>query len=168
MSRSVYSLFVLLLLTASLSAFSQNPQPCTSSEHRQLDFWIGDWDVVDIDAPQTVVARAQVTGILGGCAIHEDYQQIDGFKGQSFSTFDRARGVWHQTWVTNRGSLLVVEGRMENGMLLLTGTDNIKKALFRVWWKPEGGAVRERAEISSDHGKTWKMLFDMQFKPHQP
>jgi hypothetical protein len=32
-------------------------------------------------------------------------------KGQSFTIYDVARDVWHQTWVTNRGELLEIEGK---------------------------------------------------------
>ena len=38
-------------------------------EYRQFDFWIGDWDVFDVDSPTTRVARIRVDRILDGCVL---------------------------------------------------------------------------------------------------
>jgi hypothetical protein len=37
------------------SAESQKPVSCATSEYRQFDFWVGDWDAFDVDNPTTVV-----------------------------------------------------------------------------------------------------------------
>lgn len=154
------------VLACSLFA-QEKSRPCSQPQYRQLDFWMGDFDAFDLDAPSKVAARAQITGILGGCVIHEDYQQVDGLHGESYSMYDASRDVWHQTWVTNRGQLLVVEGKFENGALTLAGVDNRNKALVRVFWKKMPDYVHEKAETSTDGGKTWKTLFDMGFRPHK-
>src|ERR1700712_1519074 len=62
------------LAMVSLPAFAQPPAPkasskCATPEHRQLDFWIGDWDAYDVDAPGKVVARNRVDRILDGCVL---------------------------------------------------------------------------------------------------
>lgn len=42
---------------------------CNAAEYRQLDFWIGDWDTFETDAPGGAsVARARVEPIAQGCA----------------------------------------------------------------------------------------------------
>ena len=138
--------------------------PCATPDFRQFDFWAGSWDVFDVDSPAIPVARARVDLILDGCVLREDYQGTDGHIGQSFTTFDTARKVWHQTWVTNNGQLLVIEGKFENGEMLLSGEDHAKNALVRGEWKPENGNVRETAATTTDGGKTWKPWFDLIFK----
>src|SRR5215813_9919828 len=52
---------------------------CDTPEHRQLDFWVGDWDVV-VHARQTpdgpfadAKGRQHVESILGGCAVAETF-----------------------------------------------------------------------------------------------
>lgn len=157
---------LVLVATSALPAQTNKPAPCTASEYRQLDFWVGDWDAFDYDDQKVPAARAHVSPILQGCSLLEDYQQIDGLHGQSFSTYDASRGVWHQTWVTNRGSLLVVEGKMEGDKLVLKGTDNIRRADYRVTWERDSKGVRETAVSSKDGGKTWQPVFDMVFRPH--
>lgn len=176
---------VLLLLTGAALLVSSNgrpalaqaaappspkPAPCTAPEYRQFDFWIGDWDTFDLTDHDKLVARNRVDSILGGCVLREVYEQGDGMNGQSFTIYDAARKVWHQSWVTNRGQLLVIEGRMQGDRIVLTGTDrdpNGKRVRLRgVWVRVEGG-VRETVDASSDAGRTWKTLFDIVFRPHK-
>jgi len=143
---------------------------CLPSAYREFDFWVGDWDVFDAGSPivgNGMVARARVDLILGGCVLREDYQGADGHKGQSFTIFDGSRKVWHQSWVTNRGELLLIEGKIEHGTMVLSGEDRAKGALVRGAWKLEKGNVRETAVTSTDGGKTWKPWFDLVFRPHK-
>jgi len=143
---------------------------CSAAEHRQFDFWLGDWDAFDTDNPTTSVARVRVTNLLDGCVVHEDYQDTNGLKGQSFNIYDASRKTWHQSWVTNRGQLLALEGSFKAGEMVLTGVEvaGEKRKLARGTWTPVKGGVREIGVKSADDGKTWQPWFDLMFKPHQP
>lgn len=143
--------------------------PCSAPEYRQFDFWVGDWDAFDADNPGKVAARNQVDSILGGCVVREDYRGVSGSEGESFSIYDASRKVWHQTWVTNRGVLLVIEGTFQNGEMILSGVDPAKDGqIVRGVWKPVERGVQEIATLSADGGKTWKPWFDITFRPHKP
>jgi hypothetical protein len=145
--------------------------PCAGPEFRQFDFWLGDWDTYEIADTSKVVARNRVTSILGGCVLREAYEQNDGLVGESYSLWDAARGVWHQSWVTNRGTLLLLDGRLEGGRMVLTGSEKTANGtaslLQGIWWV-EGKDVREKADRSTDGGKTWAPVFDIVFRPHRP
>jgi hypothetical protein len=144
---------------------------CTAPEYRQFDFWAGDWDVFEMDNPAKVVARAQVDRILDGCALHEDYQGTNGAKGESFSMYDASRKVWHQSWVSNRGQLVVIEGSNQASAMVLSGADHSPSGgekQVRGTWKPVDEGVRETAVTSTDGGKTWTLWFDLMFRPHTP
>jgi hypothetical protein len=61
---------------ASAAASTPATKPCSEPEHRQMDFWIGDWDVAirsrtSLDSDQWAEARGtnHVASILGGCVI---------------------------------------------------------------------------------------------------
>jgi len=160
-------------LASSQTADGQTPKraACLAPEYHQFDFWIGDWDTFELNDRDKVVARNRVDSILDGCVLREVYEQGDGLTGQSFTIYDAARKVWHQSWVTNRGQLLVLEGGMQSDRMVLSGTDRTADGksiqLRGVWTRVEGG-VRETAETSADGGKTWKPLFDIVFRPHKP
>src|SRR5215471_15495682 len=75
------------LVTTSLGAKPSTSVPCSVPEYHEFDFWLGDWDSFDF-ATSTKDARIRVDRILDGCVIHEDYQSLDGHKGESFSIYD--------------------------------------------------------------------------------
>ena len=87
-------LVVLLLGISFASLAAGGPAPCSAPEYRQLDFWLGDWDTYNPDGSGPSQARNHVDAILGGCAIHERYEQGDGLTGESFSIYDATRRVW--------------------------------------------------------------------------
>lgn len=140
---------------------------CTAAEYRQLDFWIGDWDTFETDAPGGAsVARARVKPIAQGCAIHELYEQNDGLIGDSILSYDAVRKQWQQTWVTNRGAIMVLWGGFKDGALILEGETHLgngKSVKQRITWKAQDKGVRESAVMSKDGGKTWTPAFDVLF-----
>ncbi|MEO8430795.1 MAG: hypothetical protein ABI592_04740 [Acidobacteriota bacterium] len=177
MTRVLASGALSILLAA--EAFGQAaPSPpaafapkCADAEHRRLDFWAGDWEAYEVEAAAGAgpVARARIEIVLGGCALRETYEQSDGLVGQSLSAYDASRSLWHQTWVTNRGALLQIDGRFEGDRLTIQGAQRSaqgREDTLRALWKPQNGGVRETAEISSDGGKTWRPLFDILFRRH--
>jgi len=118
----------------------------------------------------SLVARAQVDRILDGCVLREDYQRTTGLRGQSLSIYDASRKEWHQSWVTNRGELLVIEGNLVDGRMVLSGSDltaDGHERKVRGTWAPMNEGVRETAVESFDGGKTWKPWFDLMFRPHR-
>jgi hypothetical protein len=143
---------------------------CTGIEHRSFDFWAGDWDVFDA-ATGSKTAHVRVERVLNGCALREEYKGADGNEGESLSSYDAAHSVWRQHWVSNHGQIVVLEGGITSGAMVLQGTEQGTHApdLVRGSWKPEGGNVRETAERSGDGGKTWQPWFDLEFRPsHLP
>ncbi len=146
------------------------PTACSAAAYGEFDFFVGDWDTYDATDSTKIVARNHVTHMLGRCAIREVYEQTDGLKGESFSTWNVARGQWHQSWVTNRGDLLLLDGGLRDGRMVLTGTERRESgspSLLRGTWIPDGRDVREIAERSTDGGKSWAPVFDIVFRPHR-
>lgn len=163
-------LFALLTVAASPLFAAEHASACSAPVYRQFDFFAGDWDTYDVQAPGKVVARNTVKVILDGCVIHEDYRQNDGLHGESYSLYDAARKVWHQSWVTNHGDLLLLDGGMQGDRMVFRGVERKAgkpDALVRAVWCRQGDGVRETAERSLDGGKTWKTEFDILFKPHK-
>jgi len=159
-----------LALCPPLAAGAAPAANCATPEYRQLDFWVGDWDTFEADASSPASeARNHVSLILDDCVIYEIYADTGGMTGESFSIYDSARKLWHQTWVTTRGHLLVLEGRMQGGRMVLLGDEpdaDGRPAQQRVSWWPMHGGVRELGESSHDGGKSWTTDFDIVFRPH--
>jgi hypothetical protein len=86
-----------------------------------------------------------------------------GYRGESLSAFDELRGVWHQTWVDNNGIVLVLEGRMRDGKMILEGTSKLSERLVRTeritWASNLDGSVRQLWEALSPKGEV-TVVFD--------
>lgn len=121
-----------LLAASFLPAFAQAPAPpasppaapspqppaCDSAEYRQLDFWVGEWDV-EFDNADGSVGRAEnriTRDEYGDCVITERFRQPGGgpggadYLGTSYSIFDRQTRSWRQMWVDNGGNVFDLRG----------------------------------------------------------
>ena len=143
---------------------SPTAKPCESSEHRQFDFWVGHWEVFGPAGKK--VGENRIEAIADGCALLEQWSGNGGVTGKSLNIYDNSDRRWHQTWVDNSGSLLMLAGQLiDRSMVMsMTGpspTDPKVTVLKRIIWTPASdGSVRQLWELSSDAGKTWTVLFD--------
>jgi hypothetical protein len=138
---------------------------CDGAEHRQFDFWLGDWEVFGPNGQPA--GRNSITRELNGCVLHERWVGAGGMRGESFNTWDRTRQRWHQTWVSSTGTLLVIEGGLVNGAMQMTGDTTTPKGLVRnrITWTPgPDGSVRQVWETSVDGGTTWQGAFDGRYR----
>jgi hypothetical protein len=134
---------------------------CNSAEHRQFDFWLGDWEVTDTAG--TVVGTNLITRVASGCGLLESWRSAaNGNEGSSLNWYGARTGRWHQRWV-GLSVYLQLEGGIEDGDMVLAGTRQTAdgEVIDRITWIPrEGGRVRQLWELSADGGKTWQVLFD--------
>src|SRR3954470_8556476 len=110
----------LALLFGPVASLAATPPTCSAPEHRQFDFWIGDWRVQKPDGGFAGMNR--ITQEYGGCVIHEHYLTGKGYSGESLNIYDAARKVWHQTWVDSGGLLLTLEGGWDGRSMVMQGT----------------------------------------------
>jgi hypothetical protein len=166
-ARAALGSLAVALVAVSASAQSlPDPaaKPCESSEHRQFDFWVGHWDVFGPAGRKVGENRIEV--IADGCALLEQWTGNGGVTGKSLNIYDTIDRRWHQTWVDNSGTLLMLAGQfIDRSMVMsMTGpspTDPKATVLQRITWTPASdGSVRQLWELSSDAGKTWTVLFD--------
>lgn len=139
---------------------SKPAKPCSMPEHRQFDFWIGEWDVTM--GGQTAGTNS-IQLILGDCVLLENWAGSKGGNGKSFNLFNAAKGKWQQTWVDSSGNMLELYGEFKDGVMQLVGENarNGKKTLQRITWKVlDKDRVRQHWEQSQDEGKTWTTAFD--------
>jgi hypothetical protein len=152
-------------LTCGAVGFSE-AQGCTAPEHRQFDFWVGDWDVSNPAGKPA--GRNRIEPILGGCALRETWTGAGGSRGTSYNAWDSQRRRWHQTWVDNGGLVLRLDGEFAGGKMVLSGEtldSTGTTVLNRITWQQMApGAVRQLWEVSMDRGKTWRTVFDGRYR----
>lgn len=156
---------VLLFSGRLIAAGDATPGPakaCATPESRQFDFWLGDWAVTDPKG--NAAGKNLITLEQAGCVLHEHWTGEKGGTGESFNIYDGAAKRWHQTWVDNGGTLLLLDGGLVDGRMVLTGNGvgpNGKPVTNRIAWeKLADGRVRQTWTVSSDGGATWTTSFD--------
>ncbi|MEO8310788.1 MAG: hypothetical protein ABI520_06415 [Caldimonas sp.] len=149
---------------AAQSVPAPGAKPCQAIEHRQFDFWVGHWDVFSTAGKKVGENRIEV--IADGCALLEQWTGNGGVTGKSLNIYDTTDHQWHQTWVDNSGSLLMLAGKLVDRSMVMsmTGpspTDPKATVVQRITWTPASdGSVRQLWELSSDAEKSWTVLFD--------
>ena len=122
------------------------PKPCAAPEYRQFDFWLGDWDVTRADGkmPASIASPA----ILGGCALREEWTGAGGLTGTSLNMYDAGARRWHQTWVDDKGNVLLADGGLQGAKMVLEGDSPDGKGgtvRKRITWSPLDGGQRAPA-----------------------
>lgn len=165
---------VLLAALAGAPASAQEtaerpPRPCQDDpRHRQLDFWLGEWRVVDGEG--NVLGHNRITERHGGCVIAEEWTSArPGVTGGSMNYVDPSDGRWRQVWVGSGGAVITYEAELRDGAMRFQGrliAPDGAVRLSRMVLEPiEDGRVRQRIEGSADGGVTWTRDFEGTYLP---
>ena len=135
---------------------------CGAAPYRQFDFWVGEWDV---NTPQGAMAGHNVVTLeQDGCLLVEHWtSSAGGSTGTSFNYYDIRDRKWHQLYIDNSGNAgafpAMAGGLTDGRMVMLTEDTNNVQSRW-TWYVMEPGKVRQMAERSTDHGKTWQTTWD--------
>ena len=138
--------------------------PCTAPEYRHFDFWLGEWDVTSAGSTQPT-ATSSISSLHDGCVVLEQYV-AGAFTGMSINFYDSGLGKWHQSWMSNAGSSVYLEGGLDaQGAMVMSDADlpvsKITGVIGKTTWTPNSdGSVRQLWESSTDGGETWTIVFD--------
>lgn len=150
---------------------ADTPQPkaaCLDPEYRQFDFWLGEWDVTNVHAPdpKRPPARSRITRVLDGCAILEEFDNPPrAYSGKSLNFYSVQSKKWHQTWIDNQGGPLFLEGGLVSKDMVIED-EGKSGAINRITWTPlDAGRVRQHWQTSKDGGKTWETAYDGLYVP---
>ena len=161
------------------SAAIPAPTSCSGPEHRQFDFWVGDWDLYQRGKEQ-LVGHNLIEKLFDGCVIRETWTplrrpgQAGLSGGSSLNHYDRGQGRWHQTWIDSSNTRVIFEGGMVGDKMVLAGfwpgvNGPGKDGLVRMTYvKISTNQVDQIGEVSTDHGITWNPSFGFTYKRRNP
>ena len=169
---------VLLLLSFAVSAAlaqqssqTTRPNPCAAAQQKQLEFWVGEWDLTwpGQNGGETGHGTNSITRIMDGCVVQENFSGLaTHLRGTSVSTFDTKAGKWKQTWVDNEGGYLDFVGEFKDGQMVLqreaTGPNGAKFLQRMVWKNITANELDWSWEASQDGGKTWQVQWPIHYK----
>ncbi len=140
-----------------------------AAESDQFDFWVGEWEV---RGPKGKVAgHNRISKVVGGRALLEEWAGVGGLVGKSLNTWSSERSMWHQTWVDSSGTLLLLDGGLRDGVMVLEGTTIDPEQpggllLHRISWRvldEAGDELRQHWQTSVD-GERWETAFDGHYR----
>ena len=128
------------------------------------------WIVDDVSGE--MAGRNRIEPILDGAVLRETWEGASGHRGTSLNAYDAGLGVWHQTWVDVGGLVLLLDGGLVDGAMVLEGdrpkmTDPSVTVRHRISWSLIEGdpdRLRQHWEVSQDRGATWQTLFDGRYR----
>jgi hypothetical protein len=146
--------------------------PCAANAQRQLDFWVGEWDLTWPGNKAGEVQRGtnSIRRVLDSCVVEENFSGGSDMhlRGMSFSIFDTTAGKWKQTWVDNEGGYLDFVGEFKDRQMILARQvtrPNGSQGLQRMVFKNIGADEFDWSwEGSRDGGKTWQVVWPIHYK----
>jgi tetratricopeptide (TPR) repeat protein len=148
----------------------RNARPCAyAKENRQLDFWLGEWDVSTTQGG-VPAGTSKIELILGDCVVQENWQSLGSpYTGKSYNIYDAALKRWEQYWVDSTGGNIFFHGELAQDGVMDYWTDDIPQnagpALRRhLQFIPMGAdKVQQFSRGSTDGGKTWNVEYDFTY-----
>jgi len=146
--------------------------PCAAPEQKQLEFWVGEWDLSWPSQEQGKLDHGtnSVHRLLDSCIVHENFsgESAMHLRGMSVSIFDMRAHKWKQTWVDNEGGYLDFVGEFKEGQMILArnavradGTPVVQRMVFK---NIRPNEFDWSWEASTDGGKTWTVNWPIHYK----
>jgi hypothetical protein len=147
-----------------------DPVPCSGSNSRQLDFWLGDWSVTYPGATSPSTSKVYLD--LDRCLVIESWAGGKNHSGKNFFAYSADDQSWHGMFGDNEGRVHVFEGKVASGSAEFYGQSR----------NPERQAVLNRIKIvlitpqkieqtwekSTDKGATWTTAFTGEYSRKSP
>jgi hypothetical protein len=126
--------------------------PCaTNANARQLDYWLGQWNLGG-------EATSTVSLSLDECIVTEHWDTGKGLRGENVFAYDPDDHRWHGLYVDNQGRVHVLQGTVASGVAEFEGPSPGTLNRIRIM-RVNDNAVEQTWEKSLDNGTTWKIEF---------
>ena len=160
----------LLIVLIGLFTISLNAQIKYQLDSALFDFWVGDWDLVWVNADGSKsFGTTKIEKTLDNKVIQENFRDPSGgLKGTSISVFDNKLKTWHQAWADNQGGYYDFEGAVEAGKPIFR-TKEINQIIQRmIFYNITPNSLTWDWEITKDGGKTWALQWQIFYSKSKP
>jgi len=146
----------------------RNQKPCAySTENRQFDFWLGEWNVVTTRG-EVPAGSSKIELILGDCVIQENWTGGGGGTGKSYNIYNQPLKRWEQYWVDSVGGNIFFYGGLKDGVMdywtdAIPQPDGTTLKRHLQFFNLGPDTVRQFSQGSNDDGKTWHVEYDFTY-----
>lgn len=133
-----------------------------------FNFWIGDWDVYSI-ASGNCIGENHISKILDNNVIFENWNDVLGIKGKSFTLYDSISHQWKQTWVDNTGEITELTGILGSDTMIFISQPKFNRenrlVINRMTIvKKSENELLQTGEVSFDNTRTWQTNYSFKYK----
>lgn len=152
------------------AAFAEDAsKACSSSEHRQLDYWLGSWSVNN--GASTGTSKVELS--LDQCMVVETWNGARNHMGKNMFAYNPDDHRWYGMFADNEGRVhIFTDGKVEAGTAEFRGTsrgENGELALNRIRvMRVSADKVEQTWEKSSDNGTTWNVVYRGVYSKRNP
>ena len=155
-------LILLCILIQIIPLRAQNDCACCTEAHRQFDFWVGEWIV--LDTLENQVGVNEISILEDGCMLTESWKGAQGGTGSSINYYDKSDSTWNQVWIDNTGNVLKLKGGLQNGTMVLKSQlqkgNRVDWYYNQITWTPlDKRTVSQVWEIYDKNGKLLQTAF---------
>ena len=147
-----------------------SPSCAANPNSRQLDFWLGNWNVTFPGMPSSATSKVYLD--LDKCLLIESWDGGKGHSGKNFLAYGPDDNRWHGLFADNQGRVHIFEGKIENGSAEFTGPSrgpNGETVLNRIKVRRVSDTqVQQSWEKSTDNGATWALEFRGEYSRQNP
>ncbi|MEM9898639.1 MAG: hypothetical protein AAF742_04595 [Pseudomonadota bacterium] len=171
--RRFATLFAVAAVSICTAQGQSASEACAETTFRQLDFWVGEWDV-SWALPSG--GRGSGTNTItkdeyGSCVIFERFS-TPSLVGMSVSTFDTSIGKWRQTWVDNQGGYYAFVGgptpdKPYKFEFEQTGTAEGSPGRRMIWENVKPNSLRWRWQQRANAEEKWQDAWVIDYQKTQ-
>ena len=160
--KKVILLLAIIIFSQDLEAQQEESIcPCCSESHNEFDFWVGDWNVYDIEGKQ--IGKNTIQKQYDNCILQEKWVSSGKSRGTSYNYYDVKDETWNQVWVDNSAFNLVLKGSYSNGKMILKSKllEGKKGKYFNqiTWVKNNDGSVTQIWDIYNNNNDKLQEAF---------
>jgi hypothetical protein len=160
-------ILIVLAINVNSQAAAEAPPCATNSANRQLDYWLGRWNIGGEGAQSTVSLS------LDKCLVVENWDGGKGHRGQNVFGYSADDKSWYGLFADNEGRVHVfTSGKVREGTAQFQGTSrgpNGETVLNRVKVLRVGpNTVEQTWDKSTDNGTTWNRVFRGEYSRANP
>ncbi|HEU5404405.1 MAG TPA: hypothetical protein VFU86_23860 [Terriglobales bacterium] len=157
---------VWLMAPANLYAGDVGKGACSTGASRQLDYWVGNWNVTSPGADYKGVSNVAVS--MDKCLYTENWNNGKGHIGKNLFAYSPDDKTWYGMFADNEGRVhIFTDGKVDDGAAVFHGPSRSETGatvLNRITIRKVSPVKVERTwEKSTDNGATWNTVFQGEY-----
>jgi len=142
---------------------SRRPPACASTEDRQFDFWVGEWDVMGT-GHRALVAESTITLADEDCIVMENWRPFGGGHAHSISVYDHANHHWRQYYAGAGIAPAEYTGTLDPDGVLRFDIDASSPRKRMNYQRIDANTVRQWGEQYDESSHAWSTTWDLAYR----